>query len=81
MRAAQYYALLARALPGTALDDLRWKVSLVMGWSLIHAAGILHGESFIWPDARLSTTGRAFLKLREARARGRSGAWVEALGL
>lgn len=81
MQAAQYYALLARALPGTPLEDLRWKVSLVMGWCLIHAAGILHGESFIWPDAELSRTGRAFLRLEEARGKAKSGAWVDGLGL
>lgn len=78
---AQYYALLARALPGTPIYDLRWNVSRVEGWSLIHAAGILHGESFIWPDARLSRTGRSFLRLQEVRKAAVSGKWVEQLGL
>lgn len=38
-----------------------------MGWSLIHAAGILHGECFIWPDPRLSEVGRTLLKARDLR--------------
>lgn len=75
MRGAQYYALLARALPGTPLHALRWHISLVDGWSLIHAAGILHGESFIWPDPRLSTSGRAMLRVRDLRAQFRRGDW------
>jgi len=75
VRSAQYYALLARALPGTCLRDLQWTVSLVLGWSLIHAAGILHGECYIWPDPRLSTAGRALLRVQRLRQDFRSGAW------
>lgn len=75
MRSAQYYALLARAIPGTPLYDLRWHVSLLEGWSLIHAAGILHGEAFIWPDPRLSAAGRAMLRVQEMREKFRRGEW------
>lgn len=67
MPEAQYTALLARALPGTPLHELDWRISLTRGWSLIHAAGILHGDAYIWPDPRLSTIGRTLLKARAVR--------------
>lgn len=81
MLAVQYLALLARALPGTSLHDLQWDVSLVLGWSLIHAAGILHGESFVWPDARLSRVGRLFLKVKQLREKARQQNWADDLDL
>lgn len=79
--AAQYYALLARALPGATVHELQWQVSLVRGWSLIHAAGLLAGEAFIWPDPRLSTAGRALLKVRELRAAVQRGEWAPEVDL
>ncbi len=75
MASAQYYALLARALPGTCLHDLRWNISLVWGWSLIHAAGILAGEVFIWPDPLLSSAGRSMLKVAQLREEFLAGRW------
>jgi len=80
VQAAQYYALLARALPGTSLHDMQWSISLVMGWSLIHAAGILHGECFIWPDPRLSRVGRTFLKAKNLRQQSQRD-WAKDLDL
>lgn len=68
-------------MPNETRHELRWEVSLVEGWSRIHAAGIMHGESFIWPDPKLSRTGRAFLKLQELRQQAASGKWVDQLGL
>lgn len=46
---------------------MRWGIALAHGWALIHAAGILHGETFIWPDPRLSQIGRTLLKARRLR--------------
>lgn len=75
MTGAQYYALLARALPGATLHELQWQVSRVRAWALIHAAGLLAGEAFIWPDPRLSTSGRTLLAVRELRAAVERGDW------
>ena len=70
---AQYHALLARAIPGASLHDLKWNISRVEGECLIHASGILHREIFIWPDARESTDGRLFLRIQELRKTGYKG--------
>jgi hypothetical protein len=78
---AQYYALLARALPGATLQELQWEVSLVRAWSLIHAAGLLAGEAFIWPDPRLSTAGRAMLRVQQLREAVRRGDWMPEVDL
>jgi len=67
---AEYFVLLARALPGTPLAELEWGVSLVRGWCFIHAAGILDGNAYIWPDARLSRVGRRLLRLQSMRDKG-----------
>lgn len=76
----QYYALLSRALQGESLYNLKWNVSRVEGWCAIHAAGILHGENFIWPDLRLSRVGRTFLKVKRLREQGRKN-WAADLDL
>jgi hypothetical protein len=65
VRSAEFYALLARALPGTSYHDLQWNVSLTHAWSLIHASGILHGSSYVWPDPRLSEAGQTMLRVRD----------------
>lgn len=79
MPEAQYEALLARALPGTSYHELLWgDISLAQGWALIHAAGILHREVFIWPDPRLSTIGRTLLKARELR---KTRPWIKHIDL
>jgi hypothetical protein len=76
---AQYEALLARALPGTPFAELLWgDISLAQGWALIHAAGILHGEVYIWPDPRLSAIGRTLLRARELR---KSRPWLRGIDL
>lgn len=52
---------------------MMWEIPLAEGWSMIHAAGLLHGEAYIWPDARLSAAGRKLIaaqELREQFARG-----------
>jgi hypothetical protein len=46
---------------------MRWHISLTEGWSLIHAAGLLAGETYIWPDPKLSTTGRLLLRVNHLR--------------
>mgnify|MGYP007090097834 CR=1 FL=1 len=78
---AQYYALLARALPGATLQELQWEVSLVRGWSVTLAAGLLAGEAFIWPDPRLSTSGRAMLRVQQLREAVRRGEWMPEVDL
>ena len=50
------------------------------GWCAIHAAGILHGENFIWPDPRLSRVGRTFLKVKRLREQGKKD-WAADLDL
>lgn len=67
--------LLARAYPGADPDTLLWRISLVRGWSAIHASGILNGEAFIWPDPRLSAGGRAMLRALELQEKYRRGEW------
>ena len=79
MERAQFYALLSRAA-GASRHEMRWEISLVEAWSLIHAAGILHGESFIWADPRLSRVGRVFLKLKALRENPRRD-WAADLDL
>jgi hypothetical protein len=69
VRSAEFYALLARALPGTSYHDLQWSISLTHAWSLIHASGILNGSSYVWPDPRLSDAGQTMLRVREKLTR------------
>jgi hypothetical protein len=74
--AAQFFVLLSRAFPGgISRYEMRWEISLVEAWSAIHAAGILEGETYIWPDPRLSKVGRAMLRVRELREQVRRGEW------
>lgn len=82
MREAQYYAELARAYQGSVTrHEMRWEIDLTEGYSLIHAAGILAGEAWIWPDARLSKAGRTLIRLREAAREVRAGSWHEQIDL
>lgn len=73
MRSAEFYALLARALPGTPYHELQWGISLAQAWSLIHASGILEGNSYVWPDPRLSQAGQTMLRVREKVERWQAG--------
>ena len=73
---AQYYALLSRAYEGGATRrEMRWEISLAEGWGMIHAAGLLNGENFIWSDPRLSESGRAMLRVKAMRERFAEGTW------
>jgi hypothetical protein len=71
----QYYTLLARALPGTPLHSLKWHISRVEGWCAIHGAGILDGNTYMWPDPRLSQSGRRMLRIRDLRESFQNGDW------
>lgn len=72
----QYYALLARAAQGSLTrHEMKWHLSLAEGWAAIHAGGLLHGEAFIWPDARLSGAGRKLIAAQELRDKIRQGLW------
>lgn len=82
MRAAQYYAELSRAWAGAVTRyEMMWEIDLIEGYSMIHAAGILHGESYIWPDATLSSVGRKLLRLREVATQVQNGDWMNQIDL
>ena len=57
--AAQYAALLARAVPALSLDQIEGSVDrtvmgsvpMAKGWALIHASCLLHGELMVFPGA------------------------------
>lgn len=73
---AQFYALLSRAYGGgVTRDEMRWQISLVEAWGMILASGLLHGEAYIWPDARLSTAGRKLIAAAEMKQKWQSGEW------
>jgi len=38
---------------------------MARGHSLIHASGMLEGNSYIWPDPELSTSGRKLKRVVE----------------
>lgn len=76
MSEAQFYALLTRAYHGAVTrHEMMWQISLVEAWSMILASGLLHGEAYIWPDARLSEAGRKLLTASTLKARWQSGQW------
>jgi hypothetical protein len=54
---------------------MQWSISLTEGWSMIHAAGLLHGETHVWPDPRLSPAGRQLLRVQRLRAQVQAGQW------
>lgn len=49
---------------------------MVEAWGMILASGLLHGEAYIWPDARLSSAGRKLIAARELREKWQRGGWV-----
>ena len=65
MELAWYEARLARAFPNATEHELAWEISLVRGYARIHAVALLNGEACIWPDPRLSTTGRYLLQVAD----------------
>lgn len=76
MTDAQYYALLSQAYSGgVSRVEMQWEIDLVEGWSAIHSAGILEGQAYIWEDARLSTNGRAMLRVQAMREAFKAGTW------
>ena len=52
-----------------------WEISQVEAWAMILAGGILEGEAYIWPDARLSESGRKMLKLQDLSREVKAGQW------
>jgi len=60
---------------------MRWHISLVEGWGMILAGGLLHGEAYIWPDPRLSTAGRKLLAAEEKRQAWQRGEWQPQIDL
>lgn len=66
MRDAEYYALLSLAFNGGVTRyEMFWQISLTEAQNMIHASGILRGNTYIWPDPRLSESGRAMLAVRD----------------
>lgn len=53
---------------------MMWEIPLAEGWAMIHASGLLHGEAYVWPDARLSAAGRKLIAAHELREQFASGA-------
>jgi hypothetical protein len=60
---------------------MRWDISLTEAWGMIHASGLLHGETYIWPDARLSTAGRTLLRVQDIRQQIAQGDWKPEIDL
>jgi len=48
---------------------------------MILASGLLHGESYIWPDPRLSSSGREMLRIQSLRESYQRGEWKPDLDL
>lgn len=68
MSRAAYAVLLKRADSSLTLDAIAWDMPVAVGWALIHAANVMHGEPMIWPQIERSELGRQFLKI-ESRIR------------
>lgn len=82
MRSADFYALLSRAYPGgVTRDEMRWEISLTEAYGMILASGILHGGAFVWPDPRLSRSGRQMLKLRDKLERWKTEGFASMIDL
>ena len=60
---AWYTTSLAQALPGSSEAE-RQAMSLVQGHACILAHSLMRGETMIWPDPRLSPTGRHMLAVQ-----------------
>ena len=60
---------------------MQWEIDLIEGWSMIHSAGILGGQSYIWPDATLSEAGRSMLRVQAMREGFRNGTWKPVIDL
>jgi hypothetical protein len=66
VRRALYVAQLSRAAPGLYNDhEIEWSVSLAWGRALIHANALLEGHRMVWPDQRLSSKGRWWLRVKD----------------
>jgi hypothetical protein len=54
---AQYITVIARGT-GWTEDYIRWQLPLSRGRAYAHALRLMDGEAMMWPDRRLSETGR-----------------------
>jgi hypothetical protein len=56
-------AVLAR---GTGWSEafIRWELPLARGRAYVHALRLMEGEVMVWPDRRLSETGRWWERAR-----------------
>ena len=57
MAEAQYIAVIAHGT-GWTEDYIRWQLPLCRGRAYVHAFRLMEGEAMMWPDRRLSETGR-----------------------
>jgi hypothetical protein len=60
---AQYITVIARGT-GWTEDYIRWQLPLSRGRAYVHALRLMEGESMLWPDRRLSETGRWWTRVR-----------------
>lgn len=63
--------MLASVYPSLTPDQIE-DYPLVRGWADIHAKRTQEGEALMWPDLRLSLTGRWLLSVREKLRRQRT---------
>lgn len=63
MAEAQYIAVIARGT-GWSEDYIRWQLPLARGRAYVHALRLMDGEAMMWPDPRLSETGRWWQRVR-----------------
>lgn len=82
MAGAEYYALLSRAYPGgVTRDEMMWEISLTEAHAMMLASGILQGGAYVWPDPRLSTSGRQMLRVQAKLERWRKDGVGELIDL
>lgn len=60
-------AVIARGT-GWTEDYIRWQLPLSRGRAYVHALRLMEGESMLWPDRRLSETGRWWESVRNRKA-------------
>jgi hypothetical protein len=65
---AQYIAVIAHGT-GWTEDYIRWHLPLSRGRAYVHAFRLMEGEAMMWPDRRLSETGRWWERVRRAKWR------------
>jgi len=68
---AQYIAVIAHGT-GWTEDYIRWHLPLARGRAYVHAFRLMEGEAMMWPDRRLSETGRWWERVRRTKWRNQA---------